>query len=88
MMIEHPKIKDLVIVGIPDDLKGEAPKAFIQLIEGEKATAEEIREYCKARMAPYKVPIAVAFLREIPRSAAGKALRRELRDREWEKHTQ
>jgi long-chain acyl-CoA synthetase len=88
MMIEHPKIKDLVIVGIPDDLKGEAPKAFIQLTEGEKTTAEEIREYCKARMAPYKVPVAVAFLKEIPRSAAGKALRRELRDREWEKHTQ
>jgi long-chain acyl-CoA synthetase len=86
MMIEHPKIKDLVIVGIPDDLKGEAPKAFIQLKEGEKATAEEIREYCRSRMAPYKVPVAVAFLREIPRSAAGKALRRQLRDQEWERH--
>jgi len=88
MMIEHPKIKDLVIVGIPDDLKGEAPKAFIQLTEGEKTTVEEIRDYCKARMAPYKVPVAVDFLNEIPRSAAGKALRRQLRDREWEKHTQ
>jgi long-chain acyl-CoA synthetase len=87
MMIEHPKIKDLVIVGIPDDLKGEVPKAFIQLKEGEKATAEEIREYCRSRMAPYKVPVAVSFLREIPRSAAGKALRRQLRDQEWEKQT-
>lgn len=86
MMIEHPKIKDLVIVGIPDDLKGEAPKAFIQLTEGEKTTAEEIREYCRSRMAPYKMPVAVAFLKEIPRSAAGKALRRQLRDQEWERH--
>ena len=83
MMLVHPKIKDLVIVGIPDELKGEAPKAFIQLKEGETATPEEIREFCKGRMAPYKVPVAVEFVEEIPRSAAGKALRRLLRDREW-----
>jgi long-chain acyl-CoA synthetase len=83
MMLGHPKIKDLVIVGIPDDVKGEAPKAFIQLKEGDAATAEEIRTYCKTKMAPYKVPVAVEFLEEIPRSASGKALRRLLRDREW-----
>ena len=85
MMLGHTKIKDLVIVGIPDDLKGEAPKAFIQLQEGETATGEEIREYCKTKMAPYKVPVAVEFLDEIPRSASGKALRRLLKDKEWEK---
>lgn len=85
MMLEHPKIKDLVIVGIPDDLKGEAPKAFIQLKEGETATEEEIRQYCKGLMAPYKVPVSVEFLEEIPRSASGKALRRLLRDKEWER---
>ena len=84
MMLVHPKIKDLVIVGIPDDLKGEAPKAFIQLFEDETATLEEIREFCKPRMAPYKVPVAVKFVDEVPRSAAGKALRRLLRDKEWE----
>lgn len=83
MILSHPKIKDLVIVGIPDDLKGEAPKAFIQLKEGETATGEEIREYCKTKMAPYKVPVAIEFLDEIPRSASGKALRRQLRDKEW-----
>ncbi len=84
MMLGHSKIKDLVIVGIPDDLKGEAPKAFIQLKEGETTTEEEIRAYCKTRMAPYKVPVAVDFLDEIPRSASGKALRRLLKDKEWE----
>lgn len=86
MMLVHPKIRDLVIVGIPDDLKGEAPKAFIHLNEGETATLEEIREFCKPRMAPYKVPVAVEFIEEVPRSAAGKALRRLLRDKEWESH--
>ena len=85
MMLAHPKIKDLVIVGIPDEVKGEAPKAFIQLKYGETATAEEIRDYCRPRMAPYKVPTAVEFLEEIPRSPAGKALRRLLRDKEWNK---
>jgi long-chain acyl-CoA synthetase len=83
MMLAYRKIKDLVIVGIPDDLKGEAPKAFIQLKEGEDATEQEIRDYCKTKMAPYKVPVAVEFIKEIPRSASGKALRRMLRDKEW-----
>ena len=85
MLLMHPKIKDLVIVGIPDDLKGEAPKAFIQLKEDEDATEAEIKEYCKTQMAPYKVPVAVEFIEEVPRAASGKALRRILRDKEWNK---
>ena len=83
MMLAHSKIKDLVIVGIPDELKGEAPKAFIVLQEDEVTTEAEIRAYCKAKMAPYKVPVAVEFIEEVPRSASGKALRRLLRDKEW-----
>jgi long-chain acyl-CoA synthetase len=83
MMLAHSKIKDLVIVGIPDELKGEAPKAFIVLQDDEVTTEAEIRAYCKAKMAPYKVPVAVEFIEEVPRSASGKALRRLLRDKEW-----
>lgn len=85
MMLEHQKIKDLVVVGIPDDLKGEVPKAFIELKDGETASEQEIKKYCKEKMAPYKVPVSVVFLDEIPRSASGKALRRLLRDKEWKK---
>jgi long-chain acyl-CoA synthetase len=85
MMINHPKVKDLVIVGIPDELKGEAPKAFIVMKEGESLTLEELRGYCRPIMAPYKIPVALEFLDEIPRLASGKALRRQLRDREWKK---
>jgi long-chain acyl-CoA synthetase len=85
MLLDHPQIKDLVIVGIPDEIKGEAPKAFIQLQEGETCTEAEIRAYCKAKMAPYKVPVAVEFIEEVPRSASGKALRRTLQDKEWGK---
>ena len=78
-------IRYKTIITCPDELKGEAPKAFIQLKEGETSSLEEIRAFCKTRMAPYKVPTAVAFVDEIPRSAAGKALRRLLRDQEWGK---
>jgi long-chain acyl-CoA synthetase len=81
MMLTHPKIKDLVIVGIPDELKGEAPKAFIQLTEDATATEEEIRSYCRSIMAPYKVPVSVEFIDEIPRAASGKALRRLLKEK-------
>lgn len=83
MMLDHPQIKDLVIVGIPDEIKGEAPKAFIQLQEGATCTEAEIRAYCRTQMAPYKVPVAVEFIEEVPRSASGKALRRTLQDKEW-----
>jgi long-chain acyl-CoA synthetase len=85
IMLTNPKIKDLVIVGIPDELKGEVGKAFIELKNGEKATGEEIKEWCKPKMAPYKIPAVLEFVDEIPRSASGKALRRLLRDKEWEK---
>ncbi|MFP4087669.1 MAG: class I adenylate-forming enzyme family protein [Desulfobacteraceae bacterium] len=85
MMLVHPKIKDLVIVGIPDELKGEAPKAFVQLAQGESLSLDELKAFCRSRMAPYKIPVALDIVEEVPRSAAGKALRRLLRDREWEK---
>lgn len=85
IMLTNPKIKDLVIVGIPDELKGEVGKAFIELKKEDQATEEEIKEFCKPRMAPYKVPAFIEFVDEIPRSASGKALRRLLRDKEWEK---
>ncbi len=85
IMLTNSKIKDLVIVGIPDELKGEVGKAFVELKKGEGATEEEIKEFCKPRMAPYKIPAVIEFVDEIPRSASGKALRRLLRDKEWEK---
>lgn len=82
IMLTIPMIKDLVLVGIPDELKGETVKAFIQLNEGEVANAKEIQGFCKQRMAPYKVPTVIEFVEEIPRSASGKALRRLLREQE------
>ncbi|NLV16286.1 MAG: long-chain fatty acid--CoA ligase [Syntrophomonadaceae bacterium] len=84
-ILQHPKVKDIITIGIPDDYRGEVPKVFIVLGEGMTATPEEIIDYCKEIMAPYKVPRFVEFRSELPRSAVGKALRRVLRDEEMAK---
>jgi long-chain acyl-CoA synthetase len=77
-LYQHPKVKEAVAVGIPDARWGEAVKVYIVLREGESATAQEIIDYCHARMARYKVPKFVEFRRELPKSLVGKVLRREL----------
>lgn len=85
LILQHPKVKDVITIGIPDEYRGEVPKAFIILEEGVTAEPEEIVEYCKVIMAPYKVPRLIEFRTELPRSAVGKALRRVLRDQEISK---
>jgi len=87
-VLQHPKVKDVITIGIPDEYRGEVPKVFVMLEEGVTATAEEIIDYCKEILAPYKVPRAVEFRSELPRSAVGKALRRVLRDEELAKMKQ
>jgi long-chain acyl-CoA synthetase len=81
----HPKIREVGVAGVPDPYRGETVKAWVVLKDGETATAEEIREYCKANMAAYKVPTSVEFIAEIPKSSVGKILRRELVRMEKEK---
>jgi long-chain acyl-CoA synthetase len=84
---QHPKILQAIVVGIPDELKGQVPKAFIVLEAGESATVEEIREFCRDRMSAYKVPrvFELVSLEDIPKTASGKVLKRELKRMEEEK---
>jgi len=82
----HPKIQESCAVGIPDWKKGEKVKAFVVLKEGETATEQELLDYCRARLALYKLPAALEFRRELPKSNVGKILRRELRDTEGKKN--
>ncbi len=84
VLFEHPKILEACAVGVPDPYRGETIKAFVVLKTGETCTAEEIIQFCKERLAAYKVPKAVTFLDELPKSAVGKVLRRKLRDTEQE----
>ena len=81
-LYQHPKVREAVAVGVPDERWGEAVKVYIVLRDGESATAQEIVDYCRARMARYKVPKLVEFRSELPRSQVGKVLRRQLLDEE------
>jgi len=74
----HPKVLEVAVAGIPDPYRGETVKAWIVLKPGESATEEEIKAWCKERLAPYKVPTHYEFRNELPKTTVGKILRREL----------
>jgi long-chain acyl-CoA synthetase len=78
VIAENPKIFEVGVAGIPDAYRGETVKAWVVLKPGESADAEEIRAWCKERLAPFKVPTHVEFRDEIPKTTVGKILRREL----------
>lgn len=85
VLYRHPKVKEAVTVGVPDAYRGETIKAYIVPNEGESITAEEIIAFCKEKMASYKVPKEIEFRAALPQSAAGKILRKILRDEEMQK---
>ena len=82
VLFEHPAVKEASVIGVPHEKRGETVKAFIVLREGEIATAEEIRQFCKKNLAAYKVPTFVEFRKKLPKTMVGKVLRRELREEE------
>ncbi|HWJ03134.1 MAG TPA: hypothetical protein VNU93_05600, partial [Verrucomicrobiae bacterium] len=73
-------VVEAAVVGIPHEKWGEVPKAFLVLRPGAVLNAEEVIEYCKARLAGYKVPKIVEFHTTLPHSAAGKILKRDLNE--------
>ncbi|WP_145910832.1 AMP-binding protein [Kitasatospora viridis] len=79
LLLGHPEIADAAVVGVTDAEGTERPKAFVVRAPGSTLTEEAVIEYVAARVAPYKKVRAVAFLAAVPKSAAGKILRRELR---------
>ncbi len=82
VLYKHPKVKDVICVGIPDQYRGETVKAYVQLVEGQTATEQELMDYSRQYLAAYKVPKIIEFREELPRTMTGKALRRMLRDEE------
>ena len=85
VLFEHPKVSEACAVGVPDTYRGETVKAFVVVKPGESLTAEEIEKYCRENLAAYKVPKKYEFVESLPKSAVGKILRRELRDKELKK---
>lgn len=80
VLMGHPAVADAAVVGSPDESAGEVPKAFI--VARTKTTAEEIMQFVAGKVAPYKRLRSVEFIEEIPKTPAGKILRRVLKDRE------
>lgn len=81
ILYQHPAVKEVAVVGVADDYRGETVKAFVALRDGAEATEAELIAFCRDRMANYKSPRMIEFLEALPKTATGKFLRRELRER-------
>jgi long-chain acyl-CoA synthetase len=86
-MIQHPRIADVAVFGIPHDDWGEEVKSVVELVEGtprDDATRDDIFEFLKPRLAKMKTPRSIDFIDEMPRDPNGKLYKRKLRDPYWE----
>jgi len=75
---EHPKVLEVGVAGIPDPYRGETVKAWVVVRPGESLTEADIKDWCRDKLASYKVPSQVEFRDELPKTTIGKILRREL----------
>jgi long-chain acyl-CoA synthetase len=81
---EHPAVLDVAVIGVPNEEWGEELKAVVQLRPGVTATADDLIDFCRTRMADYKRPRSVDFVDEVLRNPSGKLLKREIRAPYWE----
>jgi long-chain acyl-CoA synthetase len=79
VLYTHPSIAECAVIGVPDESKGEVPKAFIVVQEGESLTEQEVRGFCKQHLAAYKIPKHFEFRPSLPKSATQKIMKRTLR---------
>jgi long-chain acyl-CoA synthetase len=85
IIYQHEAVEEAIVVGKPDSYRGETVKAFVKLKAGSSVSSEQLIEFAKQYLAPYKVPKEIEFLSELPKSSVGKLLRRMLRHEESEK---
>ena len=78
VLASHPAVAEVGVAGVPDEARGEVAKAWVVLRPGQQAGAEELRAFCRERLAPSKVPATVEFRAGLPKSMVGKVLRRAL----------
>lgn len=82
VLYQHPAVQEAVVVGVPDEYRGESAKAYVVLRAGidPQGLHEELEDWCRERLATYKVPRQFEFKTELPKTAVGKILRRALRE--------
>ena len=83
ILYQHPAVQETAVIGIPDPYWVEKVHAVITLKNGERATAQEIIDFCKERLGHFKAPKSVEFVESLPKSPAGRILKRELREKYW-----
>ncbi len=87
VLMGHPKILEACAIGASDSYRGETVKAYIVLMPEEKLSEEEAIAYCRKNLAAYKAPRSIVFIEELPKSAVGKILRREIKRMDEEQGT-
>ena len=81
-LMQHPSVLEAAVIGVPDEYRGESVKGFVSLKSGMKAEPDELKKFCREIIASYKCPNEIDIIDDLPKSASGKILRRELRDLE------
>ncbi|MDP8262343.1 MAG: long-chain fatty acid--CoA ligase [Candidatus Ancaeobacter aquaticus] len=79
VLYRHPAIQDAAIIGMKDPHRGELPVAYVTLKEGKRATAPELKRFCKDKLATYKIPHKINIEQDLPRTSTGKILKREIK---------
>ncbi|TCT03709.1 class I adenylate-forming enzyme family protein [Paralcaligenes ureilyticus] len=86
-VLSHPAVQDCAVVGVPDEKWGEAIKAVVEVKKGFSLTEDELLAFCKAKVGSVRTPKSVDFIDELPRSGAGKVMRKEVRKHYWTAET-